>query len=68
MINSILDDSKLKSTHFNQQSKIISSIKKDLSQIHVAKSVIKDPIKKINLTDGIPISKSKISFMGRHSS
>lgn len=63
-VNEILDESKIKKNHLTQHSKIITSIKKDLSQQHVAKSVIKDPIKKISLANGIPISKSKISFMG----
>ena len=63
----MLEESKVKKIHFNQNTKIITSIKKDLSQTHVARNFIKDPTKRISLKDGIPISKTKISFMGSQS-
>ena len=64
MINSIFEDAKLKKTHFSQNSKMIISLKKDLSQAHMSNTIIRDPVKRVSLADGIPISKSKLSFMG----
>lgn len=63
-MNEILEENKLKKTHLTQHAKIISSIKKDLSQTHLARGVLKDPIKKISLAKGAPTQKSKIHYMG----
>lgn len=65
MVNQMLEEAKAKKSHFSQNAKLITSIKKDLSKTHVATNVVKDPAKKVNLKNGIPITKSKISFMGR---